>query len=320
MRKKLLIAIPVLLVIVAIGGAVWWFVNDAARAAVDRHLANLVEGGGYQELEYEDLTVHPNGDVTMTNLHVVQEPFEYTLQDIRLSNFDYTSEFPRHLDVAIRGVDFEEIDPATAEPQVAALVALLNDMNFAGTVPLEIDYSLRYDPDNAHEMDTTVRVAIPDSFALDATNLTRNLPPSAFAMMSQLDQQDPVQAQAQVMALLAEVEVPSMRLSLLDEGFLDGIIASAAAENGASPADFRNLLISQTRNAYLFLPQNAQGVGMTIGAELAEFLEGGKTVTVTIEPEYGGKLQQLQAEVMGAVFTGNFAQVVDLLHLEVVTE
>jgi hypothetical protein len=82
----------------------------------------------------------------------------------------------------------------------------------------------------------------------------------------------------------------------------------------------RNLLVSQTRNAYLFLPQNAQTVGMTIGAELAEFIEGGKTITVTLAPEYGGKLQQLQQEVMGAVFTGNFAQVVDLLHLEVVTD
>ncbi len=314
MLKKILIALPVL--VIALTGGAWWFINDRARSMVDELLDAMVASGGYESLDYEELQIHLNGDVTMKNLNIVQPPIGYTLQNITVSNFDYTSEFPRTVDVTINGLRLPPLDPATADPQLTAVMSLLGPMTQGATIPLAIKYSLRYDPDNAHQTDSTVRVTVPDSFTFDFNGITRNLPMSTWQTMNTLDP-DPVQAQAQLLALLADMEIPSMDFSLQDQGFLDLLLTQAAEQNGAPPEDFRNLLVSQARNFYLFLPQETQGIGMTTGIELAAFLEGGKTLSVSITPEYGGNFQRLQEELMGAVFSGNYVQAVELLHLEI---
>ena len=102
--------------------------------------------------------------------------------------------------------------------------------------------------------------------------------------------------------------------------FLDAMIATAAEQNGVAPEDFRTLLVSQVQNFYLFLPQTAQGLAMSAGAEIAKFLEGGKTLSLSIAPEYGGNIKQLQEEIMGAVFTGDYNKVSEVLHLEITAQ
>ena len=130
----------------------------------------------------------------------------------------------------------------------------------------------------------------------------------------------PAQAQAQWLELLASADIPSLQMALLDEGFLDAMIATAAEQNGVAPEDFRTLLVSQVQNFYLFLPQTAQGLAMSAGAEIAKFLEGGKTLSLSIAPEYGGNIKQLQEEIMGAVFTGDYNKVSEVLHLEITAQ
>jgi hypothetical protein len=87
-----------------------------------------------------------------------------------------------------------------------------------------------------------------------------------------------------------------------------------------SPEEYRTLLVSQAQNFYLFLPTTGQNFAKLAGAEMAEFLEGGKTISVSLAPEYGGNLQRLQADVMGAVFTGDYDKISELLHAEIITD
>jgi hypothetical protein len=77
---------------------------------------------------------------------------------------------------------------------------------------------------------------------------------------------------------------------------------------------------SQARDMYMFLPQNAQGFAMATGIQLAAFLDGGKTLSIGLAPEYNGNFQQLQQEITGAAFTGDFGRIAELLHLEILTE
>jgi hypothetical protein len=316
MLKKILAGL-VVLVIAGAGGA-YWYVNDRARSVVDERLDAMVADGSYDVAEYEALNVQLNGDIAMTNLHVVQGPLEYTLQNITISNLDYGNEFPRHMDVTVNGLQLA-VDASSPDPQVAAMSSML-DMLGAGTdIPLQVNYSLRYDPDNAHQTDSTMRVAVPDAFTLDVNSITRNLQMQAFNNLSNPNI-DPVQAQAQLMELLATAEIPSLQLALLDEGFLDVMMATAAEQNGVALEEFRTLLVSQAQNFYLFMPQNAQGLAMSAGAEIAKFLEGGKTLSVSIAPEYGGNIKQLQEQIMGAVFTGDYNQVSEVLHLEITAQ
>ncbi len=316
MLKKILGGL-VVLVIAGVGGA-YWYANYRAHTIVDERLDAMFTDGGYDVAEYEDLHVQLNGDIAMTNLHIVQGPLDYTLVSITVTNLDYTNEFPRHMDVAVNGLQLT-VDANSPDPQVAAMSSMLTTLGAGQVIPLQVNYSLRYDPDNAHQTDSTMRVAVTDSFTLDVNSITRNLQMQALNGLNNPDL-DPAQAQAQWLELLASADIPSLQMALLDEGFLDAMIATAAEQNGVAPEDFRTLLVSQVQNFYLFLPQTAQGLAMSAGAEIAKFLEGGKTLSLSIAPEYGGNIKQLQEEIMGAVFTGDYNKVSEVLHLEITAQ
>jgi hypothetical protein len=316
--KKFLIAAPV--VLIAGGAATYLLVNQQAKTVVDERLAALVESGSYETLTYEEMEVGLGGAITMKNLHVVQGPLDYTLEDITITNFDFVNEFPRTMDISVTGLQIAAIDPDITDPQMMALAGMLQQFDIDEQIPLQVDYSHRYDPDNAHQTDSKVHLTVTDSFTLDAASVTRGVPMETLNGLTGLDQSDPVAAQQQVAALLADAEFPSMQMSLQDQGLVETLITRTAERSDVPPEDFRNLLVSQSRNMFLFLPPTAQNLAMAIGTEVAEFLEGGKTLSISIAPEYNGSLQRLQEEVMGAVFTGNYDKVSELLHLEVVTE
>lgn len=315
MKTFLLIAVPV--VLVAGGAGVYWYANDRARNVVDERLADMVASGAYEKAEYETLRVGVDGGINMTNLNLVQGPLDITLRDITITNLDYANEFPRHMDVAIKGMHFAPGDMSADDAAAQALGGMLQQFGAAEEIPLELDYSYTYDPDNAYQMDSTMRLAVPEFFTLDASSVTRNI---EIETLDQLNNADPLVAQQQLSALMQAAEFPSMSMTLQDQGFVEDMIAATAQQNGVSPDDFRTLMISQIQNFYLFLPANAQAFAMAAGAEMAEFLEGGKTLRVSVAPEYGGNLQRLQEEVMGAALTGDYGKVSEVLHLEIVTD
>lgn len=312
--KATLMATPV--VLVAIAGGTYWYVNDRARDFVDMRLDDMVAAGTYDSAEYAELHIGPNGDINMQDLDVVQGPLHYTLQDITVTNVDYTNEFPRHFDLRVNGVRIELPDPNSPDPGTAALGEMLQDMGASGDIPLQLHYNHRYDPDNAHQTDSLIQISVPAYFTLDASSVTRNI---QMQELGALNDPDPQIAQQQLLALMQVAEFPSLQMTLQDHGLVDSMLATSAQQNGVSPEDFRRLLVSQLQNLYLFLPPTAQTFAMAAGAEMAEFLEGGKTLSVSMAPEYGGSLQRLQAEVMGAVFTGDYGKVSELLHLEINT-
>jgi hypothetical protein len=314
--KKIFIVVPVIAVAAlgAAGGA-YWYINDRARDLVDARIDEMVASGSYDSAEYETLNVAVNGDITMTNLNFVQGPLDVTLRNITITNLDYANRFPRHFDLSIDGMQVAPVDSTDAD--TAALTAMLGQIGSTEDIPLELDYSHRYDPDNAHQVDSVVKLTVPEYFTLDASSVTRGI---EMETLEKLNNPDQAIAQEQLMALMQVAEFPSAKMILQDNGLVEDMLAKSAQELGVSPADYRTLLISQAQNFYLFLPATAQAFAMAAGAEMAEFLEGGKTISVSLAPEYGGSLQRLQAEVMGAVFTGDYNKVSELLHLQIVTE
>jgi hypothetical protein len=314
--KKLLIAVSAIVVVGAVAGAgAYWYVNDRAKDLVDARIDEMVASGSYDSADYETLSVAVNGDITMTNLNLVQGPLDVTLRNITITNLDYTNRFPRHFDLSVDGMRLSPVDNPTQDAN--ALAAMLGQFGTAEDIPLELDYSHRYDPANAHQLDSTMKLTIPDYFTLDASSVTRGI---EMETLEQLNNPDPAIAQQQLTALMQVAEFPSAKMILQDNGLVEDMLAKSAEQLGVSPADYRTLLVSQAQNFYLFLPPTAQSFAMAAGAEMAEFLEGGKTISVALAPEYGGSLQRLQAEVMGAVFTGDYNKVAELLHVEIITE
>lgn len=311
--KKLAIAVVVILL--AGAGGAYWYINDRAKDLVDARIAEMVASGTYDSAEYEKMNVSPTGDITMTNLKMVKGPLDVTLGNITITNLDYANRFPRHFDLSVDGMRMASLDDASLEG--AALTEMLSQLGTDTDIPLELDYSHRYDPDNAHQLDSSMKLNVPDYFTLDASSVTRGV---EMETLEQLNNPDPLIAQQQMAALMQVAEFPSMQMKLQDHGMVADLLASSAEQLGVSPEDYRTLLVSQAQNFYLFLPSTGQNFARVAGAEMAEFLAGDKTITVSLEPEYGGNLQLLQQEVIGAVFTGDYDKVSELLHAEIVTD
>lgn len=317
MLKKLLIGIPLLLVIGA--GSLYAYVNHRARTEVDLRMQQLVASGAYQRLAYEDLTVQVNGDISLTNLHVVNAGGEFILQNILISNLDYEHDVPWHMDLSIRGMELPSGLPDIAYRGNAALENYMTTLVVNGALPLQLDYSFRYAPENAFQIDSMMNMALARAFTLDVNSVTRNFELESFATMPVLDP-DPLVARLQIQEHLQDLAVPLTRVTLRDHGIVDALLAIAGEQSGFAAEQLRTMLIAQARNAYLFTPQSIQGMAMDTGAHLATFLEGGRTLSINLEPQLDGHVQQLQQEIMGAVFTGNFARVVELLNLTITAQ
>lgn len=303
--------------IIAIGAGGWFYVDQRIRGEVDARLASAVESGQYEALHYEDLSYSLDGSLRISGLHVQQLGTQYRLNEVSISKLDYREEFPREVQVQIRGLDFPDGLPDLSGTDSARLGALIARIAQDDGIPLEVDYSHSYQPDNAHQLDSLVAVRVPALLNLDFSSSLRQLPIDELAALAAAA--DSPETQQQMLPLVSDAEIPRLAISMQDLGLVQALLELGASEFNATTEDYRNLLVSQARNAYLFLPQNAQQLGMDAGNEVASFLEGGRTLTLSLEPQFNGNVGQLQAQLFGAMLIGDFNRMAELLNLTLKT-
>jgi hypothetical protein len=317
MKKCCLIVIPLAVLLTAVG--IWLFANHRARNIVDERIATALASGAYDSITYANLNILPNGDIEMQDLTIAANGFSYTLQDIRVRNLDYQHEQPWHMEVEVNGVAFPDGLPDIEDSGNPAADEFLRALVADNRLPLNLLYSYHYDPELQDQIDSTARIALPQSFALDISSITRNIPLSLLAG-AETPPADPATAANPLAGMAPDAALVSANITLDDEGLVDTMMAIMAQRSGVAPADFRNFLVTQSRNLYLFAPQNAQALAMDVGGHVATFLEGNRSLSVSVNPQLDGNIQQLQAEIMGAAFTGNFGDIASLLNLQVLAE
>jgi len=316
MLKKILVS--VVAVVMAGAGLTWYIANHQARRIVDERITALVDSGRYDKLSYDSLNVDPDGSIDMSGLLIEQDGVSVIIDSIEITDFDYAHEVPWTMNMAMSGFRFPEGLGKLMEEENPVAAAYLSQMLTNESLPLQMRYQYAYNPENDHQIDAKMHMGLADSFDFTLQSVTRKIALEALTN-PELNNPDPAVAMSQITALLTAGELPSTTVTLQDHGILNTLLESAAQTSNATPEDVRNLLSSQAKNFYLFAPQNVQGVAMQAGIQLAEFLQGGKTLAISINPEFGGNFQQLQPQIMGAVFSGDFNAVVELLHLEIET-
>lgn len=315
--NKAVLAGSIASVLVA-GAGLWFYVDQRIRGEIDARLASAVDSGRFQALHYDELDYSFDGSIDINGLHVQQQDTQYRLDEVRISKLELAEEFPREVQVNIRGLHFPGGLSDLSGPDNAYLGALLARIASNDGIPLEVDYSHSYQPDNAHQLDSVVAVRVPSLLNLDFSSSLRNLPIDALANLPAAAA-DPVAAQQQLLPLVSSAEVPRLAFSMQDLGLVQAMMEIGAAQFNATVEDYRDLLVSQARNAHLFLPQNAQQLGMDAGNAVADFLAGGRTLNLTLEPQFNGSIDQLQTQMMGSMLIGDFNRMAQLLNFTLTT-
>lgn len=314
MKKKLLIGIPAVLLVLLVGG--YFLANYQVRAIVDAHISDFLASGDYQALDYEAVQLELNGDISLQNLHVIDSAGnEYILENIRVSNYDYFNPIPRHLDLVASGMRLPAGIPMFGQSPNRTLNAYLESIMTADHLPIELHYSYHYAPENNLQLDSSFSVELPDSLLLTSDSVMRNVPLEQFNTGTPAPNANPVQSSM----LIQNADIPSARVALQDLGVVAAMMAIQGEALGISADDYRQQLLGQLQAMALFVPVQLQTLAQDLLVNLVVFLEGGSTLRFSIAPEYGGNVQRLQGEVMGAFYIGDFARIVELLNLEIET-
>ena len=313
MLKKTLLALPVILIVIV--GSLYFLVNREARAQADQLIAQVMKNGSYQALSYESLAVNLIArDITLHNLKVIDlNQFEYILQEIIISDFDLQHELPQHLNLSIQGLSFPNGLPAIETTNNTAFDQYLNSLLSEKNIPLMMNYHYQYKPSESELIETTMTIGLNKAANFSFSATIKNIPLEALVNSSQLS---PEQAQAQLLPYLANAEIPSIKFSLEDLGLIEAMMTIQAETAGTSPEEQHLQAKTQVQNLYLLAPQPIQQLAMSLSMEMANFIDGGQTLSMTIEPEYDGNIQSLQPEVLGAIFSGNYSMILDLLNFE----
>jgi hypothetical protein len=316
MNTRTVAGLGIAVVAAAAGG--WLWMDYSIRKAVDNYLQSAVDSGRYDALSYEDLHFNLRRDITLENFLVREDDLVYVFDEVQLRNLDLRNEFPHHVDLSIRGLRFPEGLPEADDDD--SLQPWLERIAASGEpIPLQIDYSHSYDPDNAWQFNTQTRVDLPGMLRLDLNSRLNNLSIEALQQLEQQVQNNPEQAQALMLPVLGNTRVQSLEFELADSGLVQAMMEIGAGELQAQPEDYRTLLVSQARNAYLFMPANAQELARGIGEQLATFLEGNRTLQLRLNPQFEGHVERLTPEIMAAAFTGDIGRIAELLNLELQT-
>jgi len=315
MNRRLLIGIPAALVLGVAGlyGGAWLL----AKRMVDEQLTQLVSSGDYQQAAYTNLWLLPNGTLVLRELNLQQQDFKLVINSIEVSNIDYLHAIPWHLAVRVDGLHFPDGLTPLYGGSNRLLATALEELVENDTLPVQASYSYHFEPANDEQIVYDAALSLPGYFDAAVSSETRHL---SLQELQDMREAAPEDAMAMQQAALADTAIPRAELQVTDRGIVDKYIASTAENLGTDAATLRPQLKSQVQNYHLFLPDNLQSLAITAGSALASFLDGGKTLRLTITPSYGGKLEQLQPEIMGVVLTGDFERAATLLKLEIVAE
>lgn len=314
MKKKLLFALPLALLLAATAG--YFALNHRIAGVLDQRLADLVASGDYRELRYDAVTLSLDGSIALDNLYVADaQGNSFVLEDVRLSDFDYFSEVPHHLALAAVGVRFPAGVPVFGDRQDSALNTYLASMLDGDRLPVAVNYRYNYLPAEDSRLDTSLSVSLPDGFHLDSASVMRNVPTEAFTAGGMAAAGSPVPFQQ----VMRSADIPSAFLSLQDLGMVGDMMVIQGRMNNITAEEYRQQLLAQLQVVVMFSPRQLQALAQQMLDRVAEFLEGEKTLRIAITPANGGNFQQLQADVMGSFYIGDYQQIADLLNLEIET-
>jgi hypothetical protein len=313
--KKALIALPLILVVALLG--MYFYANQQTENQIDLYIERAIASGAYKDIQYESADFGVDASILINGLSVTDAmDIQYTIDELEISEMDFFNEFPRSINLSARGfslpMGFPVLDNSMLSPELQNFLAVIDGTE---SVPATIDYNHQYDPDNSNLFNSVMSIGLPDAFNLSMNSTTRNI---SYEELNQIT--DPMLAETAVMAAMMNAEIPELGFSFSDFGIVETLMENQAVQQGKSVDLVRQELISMTQSLFLFAPADLQATVIDLGNELSSFMEGDKTFSFALRPDFSGSVQQLQVPIMSAFIAGEYGQIVDLLNIEFSTD
>jgi hypothetical protein len=292
-------------------GAAFIALNLRVRSMVDERMEEFVSAGFFQSLDYAAVWLMPDGEIIMRDLHVVDtENNEYVLKEIAVSEYDYINEFPHHLKLSVSGMHFPGGIPATNNLSTSAWHTYIESILDEDVLPISVAYGYDYSPDNKHYMENDFSIELPGSFVLTASSEIENI------SVLQLDSigLGPGTSATQYSSSLQDSRILGAEITVQDTGLVPAMLAAQGEAVDLDPSEYRQQLMQQLEALAVFAPQQLQFVAQDLVLRIGELLEGEKTLRVSVSPEFKGNFQELQLEIMGAIYTANFERIFEVLN------
>lgn len=308
--------------VIAAGGIGFYShtINAKAKDALDGYVEDLKASGQFSDVSYESVNASFGGDLEIKNFTMTPSAGEdsVTFKSIKVDNIDYGHETPHHMNVNIEGLKIPENVQEQLKADNTPVAAYFKSIGVEDTVPLAINFSYDYDEANEQTQDSELSMGIAKFGRYEFKSTTKNIPIDFY---KNSDNSDPMLMQMQVMNMLNTASFPSISMAYTDEGGLNDILDIMANEMSVERDEYKQQISSQAQMmAEMFIPPGMEAFKLNALTQLDSFLEGDKSLQISLNPEHGGSFQELQPIVMEAVMKQDYQAVIDLLKLDIVSK
>lgn len=317
--NKAVVAILAVVVLIAVGfGGYNFIVNKKAAEALDTYIEEMKASPQISDASYESVKASFGGDITIKNFSITPADTGETMtfEEIFATNVDMSHETPHHMDITVTGMKVPERmkNDMTNNPD-ENVQKLMEKLNIKDSIPLVAKFAYNYEEANEMKQTSAFSLGLPKLGTYKLDMVTKNIPIDAF---EGAENQDPMMMQIKMMEVFSQASIPSLSMSLDDDGGVNDILALAAEKSGADVEQMRAQMIMQLgMMADQFVPPGLDDFKANAVGQISSFLEGGKELKVSIAPDMDGKVESLQPLIMNAFMSGDFNSIISSLKLEV---
>ncbi|WP_096086606.1 hypothetical protein [Agaribacterium haliotis] len=302
------------LVAAAVSGQ--WWIHSQVEQKVNAAISKLEQNENIDKVSYEDLDVAPFGreiELVGISFETKDSADPVKFESMRIYDYDINNELPHYMNVAIEGLLLPDSMVQELAADDSAFADYLKSVGVAQTLPVQASFSYNYQEEENQTQTAQLAIALPEVLGYEADWITKGVP-------LELLYADPADQTAQMQAMMAMTSgyYPKIAMSLTDLGGVPVFMQELADEQQISvdelKTQWQQLMQMQ---ASVVLPPGLQGPANDAIEQVGVFLSGGKSLQLSVEPEFEGSFEQLSMPVMQAFMSGDFQTVIDLLKLQV---
>ncbi|WP_370980554.1 hypothetical protein [Agaribacterium sp. ZY112] len=297
----------------AVGYQSW--MHQQVESKIDALMLKIEQNPEIVDVAYEDLNVSFTGDIELLNISLLTSESDdpVVFRSLRVEDYDIQHEIPHYVNVALQGLKLPDDFIAELQQDQGAFSDYLKSIGVEDTLPLDAKFSYVFDEENSQTQTTNLEIGLDKVMSYKLDWVSKDIPLEALYS----DPSNEVE-QATALAAMMKGSFPKLAMSISDQGGLPVFLQEVADEREQSVQELNsNWLAMANMQSQMMLPPAVQPAASDAISQVAVFLDGGKSLSISFEPQHDGSIESLSPLLMQAYMSGDYQTILDLLNLKV---